>query len=375
MATRHACLILAASLAMSGCATLKPRDRRPPITPPDPVATLRAEEVISRVNRNAELIQTIQADPYISAKSPEGNGQLSGWMHFERDRNFRLKLKATSLPGVVADLGSNNGGFWFWMKSNANKEAYVCDYDSTGNTPVPTTFQPDWIVESLGLRVIPEEDTKEIDVQEGTGENADAYVLTQRRITGSGQKFYKQTIVDKSNGRIREHKLLGPDKAVMARAVIEQYQSIPLGTGEESGASSVIIPEKFRLYWTQEQLELQIALSRAKVNSPINTALFQQPDFSRDYRVYKVVNLREAMGVGDDSITAVRTTKPPADSSGTLAEYDSDSPASSRVVRRPRISGGDQAPGAGSLTGQVVGARYPSGGSDTVAIPFPRGGD
>jgi hypothetical protein len=70
MATRHACLILALSLAMTGCASLKPRDRRPPFTPPpEPVETLRAEEVISKVNRNARLIQTVKADAAILVKS------------------------------------------------------------------------------------------------------------------------------------------------------------------------------------------------------------------------------------------------------------------------------------------------------------------
>lgn len=367
MATRHACLILVLSLAMTGCASLKPRDRRPPFTPPpDPVETLRAEEVISKVNRNARLIQTVKADAAVYVDSPQGKASLKGKINFERPKNFHLVLSHMA-TGKEVDLGSNADGFWFWTKKNP--EFYVCNYDATGNIPVETTFQPDWIVESLGLKVIPEDEIAQIDVQEGTGENADTYVLTQRRVTGEGRAYYKQTIVTKS-GRIREHKILGPDKALMSRAVIKSYQSMPL-SGGETGADVALLPEEFNLYWTEQQMDLRIKLDRdyTQVNTEIALANFERPEFPR----FTMVNLRDAMASRDQGLNQIRTTKPPADATGTLAEYDPEADTS-RVVRRPKMPAEGPLSRAGSLTGQVVGARYPSAGPDTVAIPFPKSG-
>jgi hypothetical protein len=156
----------------------------------------------------------------------------------------------------------------------------------------------------------------------------------------------------------------------MSRAVVKSYQSVPL-SGEETGATVAKLPEEFFLYWTEQQMELRILLDRTqtKVNTEIALVNFERPEFPR----FTMINLRDAMASRDQGLNNIRTTKPPADATGTLAEYDPDADTS-RVVRRPKMPAEGPLSRAGSLTGQVVGARYPSAGPDTVAIPFPKSG-
>ena len=71
----------------------------------------------------------------------------------ERPRGFRLELEATGV-GKVADIGSNDQEFWFWVKDNKDKAIYVCDYKDVNASQLAVTYQPDWIIEAMGLREI-----------------------------------------------------------------------------------------------------------------------------------------------------------------------------------------------------------------------------
>ena len=43
-------------------------------------------------------------------------------------------LSSRPFKGTVADIGSNDERFWFWMQSKKDKSVYVCDYADLAST-------------------------------------------------------------------------------------------------------------------------------------------------------------------------------------------------------------------------------------------------
>ena len=59
----------------------------------------------------------------------------------------------------VADFGSNENEFWYWISQDNPPYLYHCNYSdlSQGNVKLPFPFQPDWVLEVVGAPgVIPD---------------------------------------------------------------------------------------------------------------------------------------------------------------------------------------------------------------------------
>src|ERR687889_642586 len=86
---------------------------------------LAAAEVIREHNRTAERIESLEAHPTITVTSPDGGGVVQGDMALERPRNFSLVLSGGPSRMKMADIGSNDDEFWFWVKDRSRtKEFY-----------------------------------------------------------------------------------------------------------------------------------------------------------------------------------------------------------------------------------------------------------
>ena len=229
MASRHATLALGILLAASGCRTAGVGNlaREEPALPQ---ATLTAAEVIREHNRTAERIESLEAHPSITVTSPDGGGVVQGDMAMERPRNFSLVLSGGPSRMKMADIGSNDEEFWFWVKDRSRtKEYYFCEYDETGKSPLATTLQPELIVEALGLRVIPEAEAAGCTIQPGP--TPGTLALTYKPTKTQGETFTRMTIFSESSRRIREHRVYsgeGAGKTLLAQAVVKGYQKVPL---------------------------------------------------------------------------------------------------------------------------------------------------
>src|SRR5262249_16893173 len=148
---------------------------------------------------NAERVQSLRAFPEVTVTFTEPNGRkqsgsVNGRLAMERPRSFKLLLK--SHVAEEADIGSNEDEFWFWNRRNEEKAVYVCHYSEAGDSPLPGSLQPDWIVEALGLREIPPQDEKRIIVRRG--QQPGTLVLTDKRTSPLGETTYKVTVVDEA---------------------------------------------------------------------------------------------------------------------------------------------------------------------------------
>jgi hypothetical protein len=299
MASRHSALALGILLAASGCRTAGVGNLARE-EPAPPKATLTAAEVIREHNRTAERIESLEARPSITVTSSEGGGVVQGNMALERPRNFSLVLFGGPSRMKMADIGSNDEEFWFWVKDRNTKEYYFCEYDETGKSPLATTLQPELIVEALGLRVIPEAESAGCTIQPGPTPGTLALVYRPTKM--QGETLSRMTILSESSRRIREHRVYsgeGDGKTLLAQAVVKGYQPVPLPSETGESDEQVYLPSSLRIDWLQEKLSLDVTMSSPKINTVFTQArrdaLFVEPK----PRGYTRVNLAERAGIAD----------------------------------------------------------------------------
>jgi hypothetical protein len=268
MASRKAVLLLSigALLCLAGCHAgtsggLSPR--------PEPsLPKLSAIQAIEKHNENAKRVVALVAQPTIVVSTPgQSPGKVDGKLSLERPKNFKLVMK--SLRGQEADIGSNDDEFWFWVNNKADRSVYVCSYEDVDRTRLSAGFQPDWIVEAMGLRTVSHDEADKMIVKDG--DRLYTMKLISTRTGSNGSVLTKETIIDNA-GLIREHYLYqgqGKTRTLVASAVIEKFHP-PIATLDGSG--SVTLPAKFRLTWVQEQLTLDINLREPQLVAGFSVA-------------------------------------------------------------------------------------------------------
>jgi outer membrane lipoprotein-sorting protein len=273
MVRRHAILGLVSLLLAAGCNAgtsggLKRQE------PPLSKEAISKGKIIAQINKNSATIHSLIATPSMVV---EGDGQsvrLDGRLAMERPRDFRFEVKYHMRS--QADIGSNDQGFWFWVKDDKTKAPlYVCDYEHASANPLGVTMQPDWIMEAMGLREIPEREAATINATKG--DKPGQLVLTQLRTDPKGGTLTKVTVVDEVTGEIREHRLYsGTKEKLLARATIAQTQHIQMQATEADPEGSVVnFPAKLKLEWVVEKFSLDITMGQPTIN----------PDFPKKQRV------------------------------------------------------------------------------------------
>ncbi|MDR3632418.1 MAG: hypothetical protein P4L84_01200 [Isosphaeraceae bacterium] len=312
--SRTVALALLALLMSAGCRTAGVGNLAQS-EPKLPRASSTARELVAELNRNAERVETFEATPSITAYFPEGGGGgANGRLAFARPRNFKLVMSAAMQD--IADIGSNDDEFWFWMKNKDRKEKksiYYCKYDETGQSPLTGMLQPDWIVESLGFRVIPPEEAETITVK--PGKDPGTLVMDHPAGTGVGvaRNFRRETVLSEATHHILEHRVYSAKNVLLARATIadRDYRSLPVGA--DGQGEKVNLPTKLRLEWFQESqqnLKLEVVLNQPQVNTKFDAerraALFVEPPKKGER-----VNLAELAGAtAEDKGSNVRNTRP-----------------------------------------------------------------
>jgi hypothetical protein len=311
---RTVTLALLALTMSAGCRTAGMGN----LTQPPPKAARAsgsAQQLVAELNRNAERVRTFEATPSINVYFPEGGGGgASGSLAFARPHDFKLVMSAAMQD--IANIGSNDDEFWFWMKPKDRKEKkviYYCKYDESGRSPLAGMLQPDWIIEALGFRVIPPEEADAITVK--PGKEPHTLVLDHPLGVGAGpgRSYRRETVLSETTHHILEHRVYSARGALLARATASdrEYQSLP--TGVDGTAEPVTLPTKLQLEWFQESqhnLRLVVVLSHATVNTEFDAArraaLFTEPPKKGER-----INLAELVGAGeDDPGQTVRNTRP-----------------------------------------------------------------
>jgi hypothetical protein len=267
--------LLAAALA--GCNStrfnfIKPQEN--PGTKPADGNVPSVTGVVNYLNENSGRVKTLRADN-LSVTCAQGimKFNVDGPMMVEKPRGFRMSLNGPLGMGRVVDLGSNNDEFWFWLsKAKPVPYQFYCSYQDLekGVQFMPIPFQPEWVMETLGLGAYGPAERYTMDHDE------QSLRLVEKAKSPQGLPVRKVIVMRRKETRPPEpqvtHYLLIDDttnKEICSAHIIKTR--LDPGTG-------AILPEKLELFWRLEDVTLSMDFGKVAVNAAVPpTAFVRQP--------------------------------------------------------------------------------------------------
>ncbi len=237
-----------------------------PVPSPSAILPMDAssDEIIAALNDNiTQLYAWRSTDVKITAKQHGVPIMLSAMMAVESPR--KLRLMATSLAGNEVDLGSNPERFWFWVRRSEPHGIMTASYDDVeeGKPLGPLPFQPEWLIETLGVIPIV---GRQFTMQELPARTSEAGRSSSRFVafvaeheTPQGRRIKRTMVVDVAYAAIVEHSLHEPSGQLIARARLSHYQREPGGPR---------LPHRIELNWPEAGCDLTIRVGSIEVNPP-----------------------------------------------------------------------------------------------------------
>jgi hypothetical protein len=247
-------------LLVSGCADSKwSLFRNSPANvrlPPDRQPT--ATDLVTMQNTNARRIQSLVCDP-LELDITQGLQQfhISGKLACQRPRYFRMQ--ADVVGRTEADIGSNNEEFWYWIKRGDPYLVHCSYQDLTNGVRIPFPFQPDWVMEALGISEY-ESDAAAYTLLP----NGRTFQLVQNTRNLQGQPVRKVTEFNPSTLHVTGHIIQDERGKEICRAQIREHQEI----------AGVILPRRISFSYPAEKLKIEMVLGHR--TSDVN--IYQQLD-------------------------------------------------------------------------------------------------
>jgi hypothetical protein len=253
-------LLVALAMALPGCAWMRNyAGGRPAVPAPCVIAPgASKEDVVAYLNDNTAKVRSWKTDRASISIRGQTPIPIGATIVVEAPRNFRLVAHSPVGAGNEADLGSNPEQFWFWNKHNQEKHVFLArhDEDPAKMRRVPIPFQPDWIIEALGVISI---DPQEMTMQPGPP-GSNTILLMADKVSPQGFKIRKVTVVDTCRGVITRHEVhdARSGSRLIARAALSGYI--------RDAKSQAVLPTKIELDWPDAQLAMTMTLSQIEVN-------------------------------------------------------------------------------------------------------------
>jgi hypothetical protein len=249
--------------------------------PPNRPAT--SAELVTYLNLSSQRVRsmTCQDVDIECSQGIQSVGGIRGKMACEQPRDFRMS--AMLMGKNELDLGSNEREFWFWVAKSQQPGQFYCSYNDlkTKSVQLPFPFQPEWIMETLGMSTYP------VDGRYQVVDKRDTIELIQDAISLQGQPVRKVVVFNRNqmaNGhQIRAYVLRDMQGKELCAAQIQAVQQV----------GNITVPYKVHLEWPAEKLKLSMQINKPSLNQlPPEMAqnLFVRPTM-KDIPSYDLANL------------------------------------------------------------------------------------
>ena len=284
-------LLAAALLPLGGCKWLD--EKLGKITDPKeggPLKPARAEQFVSYVNERAGRLQSIQYDQAsmtVSAPNMVLSPTLRGWLAAGQPRKFNMVAEGAVAGKVI--LGSNDEQFWVYVNAPREKPVYVyashTDF-AAGHAKIPgIPFEPDWVMQALGMATLPEKNEYKVDVDQ----KARTYTLSWPATLPSGGPVVKEIVFDGdaatgTRPQVKRHVIRDPKGKVICFADVKQVKTAEVLQNDPRTGQQVKLPVQYPtrvvLKWEEQKFEMDLQLNGAQVNKPFTEAELRQ-NFTR----------------------------------------------------------------------------------------------
>lgn len=342
--------MVAAFSPLAGCSSM--RDRVAASPRPKTSKGADAEQFFASWNGNVKKIDSVLCDSVDVDGSSQGQSYpLRGKLAFQQPNRFRMLGKFAGNSEV--DLGSNEDTVWFWIRRAEPPAVYFCNREELKNVKMALPFQPDWIVEALGVRPLNPDEYRE------TPGTPDYLLLVADAKSPAGESILKRVVVDRQTGQVEAFEIYSHERKLLAKAQVLEYSNDLPG--------QVYLPRKIRILWPDADTKLTISLSRraTQVNTlsqELASSLFTfRPD---EYVGARPVDLARAARQASSSPRedGLRAQAPPAAASPAATLERAEDPSDPVVTRRGRYDSRVQPARAAQLTGQIEPATAPAFG-------------
>jgi hypothetical protein len=230
------------------------------------------QELIAYLNENARRLQALESKE-VTLDAYQGNQPigLMGNLVCQKPRNFRLAARLAGAP--MADLGSNQDEFWFWIGKSEPPYLYHCSHQdfAQGRSRLNFPFQPEWIMEALGMA---EYDPSKRYQVGGTRTTAE---LIEQTTTSQGQPVRKIVQFQRTPLQVTQYILQDAKGKEICSAKITAVGRDP--------TSQAVYPRSIQLNWPAdrpaESVRLHMRLAEVTINpnlAPARVALlFSRP--------------------------------------------------------------------------------------------------
>lgn len=257
-------LSLPLALAMAGCMGLTSGSKTPPAPP---IATNTQpptrDELLAHMNRNAQRISSLETrDVELDIAADREQVGMSATLYCQQPRNFRLRAKV--IGKEVADIGSNDQEFWYWISESKPPDLIHCSYtDLSRGVRLPFPVQPEWVMEALGMARYdasrPSFRAENFSVET----RGNTYELIEQTISPQGQQVKKVTVFHRGNAsgttpQITALRLYDSGGKLMCQATISEVRR---------DTSGVAVPHRVRFEWPEQKLKMKMVLDGVVVNS------------------------------------------------------------------------------------------------------------
>lgn len=178
----------------------------------------------------------------------------------QKPRNFRLGVFAAASQQV--DMGSNDQEFWYWIQKNDPPYVYRCSYqDFERGVELPFPFQPEWIMEGLGMGEYGAYERYEL------RETKNSWELVEKSRNSRGQTVAKVTEFSKQNRpQVRGFKLLDPKNREVYTVRIDDTYTI----------GGVVVPKRVSFAWPEQKLSINMWIGRSADHVVLNGHISQK---------------------------------------------------------------------------------------------------
>ena len=242
-AARHVLLAMAA-LGLGGCVALN-RGSIAPTASPRGGAHVRPRRHLSPITiamRRAS--RAWRPSRPLASRSKLRQGQGDGRLAMVRPRNFKLEISRAmgqDQGRTSARTTRNSGSGSRAVMTRRSTGAITADLESSA---LSVTYQPDWIIEALGLKPITPEEADGIRVERTDDPNASALLFPPTK--SRGETYQRMMIVSNYTRRIKEHRIYGSsraDRRFWPRRSCSSYKEFDLEKSESGAFQSCYLPE------------------------------------------------------------------------------------------------------------------------------------
>lgn len=222
-------------------------------------ATPTSQELVAYLNDNARRLQSLDCRE-LDLQASQGNDTvgLMGKMVCQKPRNFRMSANVAGT--TMVDLGSNSDEFWFWIAKAEPPALYHCSHQdfAQGRSKMVFPFQPDWIMEALGMA---EKDPAK-PYQVNVLRDKQTFELVEQAVNPQGQPVKKVTVFSRSpNLQVTAYILRDVNNKDICTARIS--------ASNHDRASGAVYPRIVQLDWPSDKVRLNMRLDGVTVNQNV----------------------------------------------------------------------------------------------------------